>query len=121
MALKKLKPKYKFWLETEDGYIFGRGAFELLQEIQRTGSLSAAARELGMSYRYAWGIIKQIESRVEEPVLKTYKGGRYGGGGADLTPKGQELLDTYFQFQQAQSKYKESSFCFATLLKNSSN
>ena len=61
VTVRVLKPRYKFWLETEGGYLFGQGAFDLLQAIQASGSLSAAVKSLKMSYRYAWGIIKQIE------------------------------------------------------------
>ena len=100
-SLKKLKPRYKFWLETEDGYVFGQGSFELLQEIQERGTLSGGAKALGMSYRYAWGIIKQIEKRIGKPVLDTHKGGRFGGGGAKLTQTGRELLEAYLKFKKA--------------------
>jgi molybdate transport system regulatory protein len=101
VAVKTLKPRYKLWLETEGGYLFGLGAFDLLQAIQASGSLSAAVKTLKMSYRYAWGIIKQIEKNIGEPVLNTYKGGKAGGGGSDLTPMGQELLAAYSRFKKA--------------------
>lgn len=100
VAVKVLKPHYKFWLETEGGYLLGQGAFDLLQAIQASGSLSAAVKTLQMSYRYAWGIIKQIEKNIGEPVLNTYKGGKAGGGGSDLTPMGRELLATYSKFKE---------------------
>lgn len=100
VTVKVLKPRYKFWLETEGGYLFGQGAFDLLQAIQASGSLSAAVKTLKMSYRYAWGIIKQIEKNVGEPVLNTYKGGKSGGGGSDLTPMGRELLAAYSRFKE---------------------
>ena len=99
VTVKTLKPQYKFWLETEGGYLFGQGAFDLLQAIQASGSLSAAVKTLKMSYRYAWGIIKQIEKNIGKPVLNTYKGGK-AGGGSDLTPMGRELLATYSRFKE---------------------
>jgi molybdate transport repressor ModE-like protein len=95
-----LKPKFKFWLETEDGYVFGLGSFELLQGIQEKGTLTASAKALNMSYRHAWGIIKQIEVNLRQAILVTHKGGK-DGGGSKLTPLGQELLVTYLQYQKA--------------------
>jgi molybdate transport repressor ModE-like protein len=97
-SLVKLRPKYKFWLETVDGYVFGEGTFELLQGIREKGSLTASAQDLQMSYRHAWGIIKQMEKNLGQPVLVTYKGGRHGGGGAKLTPISERLLTTYLKY-----------------------
>jgi len=94
-----LKPAYKFWLETKEGYIFGKGAFELLQRIQETKTLSGGAKALGMSYRHAWGIIKEIEKRIGKPLLRTYKGGKIGGGGAELTQTGKNLIKTYLIYK----------------------
>ena len=98
--LKKLKPMYKFWLESEDGYVFGQGSFELLRGIQEQGSLSGSSKTKGMSYRYAWGIIKEIEKRMGKPILETRTGGKTGGG-ATLTLTGQKLLEVYVEFTKA--------------------
>lgn len=94
----KLKPNYKLWFETEGGYVFGQGSFELLKGIQKKGTLTASARDLNMSYRHAWGIIKQMEKNLGHTVLITYKGGKKGGGGAKLTPIGKKLLEIYLKF-----------------------
>lgn len=99
LALVKLKPCFKIWLETEDGYVFGQGAFELLQGIQEEGTLKAIAERLNMSYRQAWGILKQIEKTIGKPILVTHRGGKVGGGGAKLTQTGKELLETYLKFK----------------------
>jgi molybdate transport repressor ModE-like protein len=95
--LVKLKPCFKLWLETEDGYVFGPGSFELLHGIQEKGNLKAIAEGLNMSYRHAWGIIKEIEENIGKPVLVTHRGGKVGGGGAELTQTGKELLETYLK------------------------
>ncbi len=95
------KPKYKFWLEAEDGYVFGEGSFEILRGIQEKGTLMASSRELHMSYRHAWGIVKQMEANLGQAVLVTYKGGKDGGGGAELTPMGTQLLHLYVAFTEA--------------------
>lgn len=93
----KLKPRFKLWLETEDRYVFGPGSFELLHGIQEKGNLKAVAEELNMSYRHAWGIIKEIEENLGKPILVTHRGGKIGGGGAELTQTGKELLKTYLK------------------------
>jgi molybdate transport repressor ModE-like protein len=95
----KLEPCFKLWLETEDGYVFGPGSFKLLQGIQEKGTLKAIAEGLNMSYRHAWGIIKEIEEKVGEPILVTHRGGKVGGGGAELTQTGKELLEAYLKFK----------------------
>jgi molybdate transport repressor ModE-like protein len=95
----KLKPCFKVWLETEDGYVFGPGSFELLQGIQEKGTLKAIAEDLHMSYRHAWGIIKEIEEKLGKPIVASHRGGKVGGGGADLTQTGKELLETYLELK----------------------
>lgn len=95
----KLKPCFKFWLETEDGYVFGQGSFELLHGIQEKGNLKAIAKGLNMSYRHAWGIIKEIEEKMGKPILVTHRGGKVGGGGAEVTQTGKELLETYLKLK----------------------
>ena len=95
----KLTPHFKLWLETEDGYVFGQGSFELLRGIKEKGNLKAATEELNMSYRHAWGIIKQIEATLGQPIVVSHRGGKVGGGGAELTQTGKELLETYTKFK----------------------
>jgi len=99
--LLKLKSNYKLWFETEEGYVFGQGSFELLKGIQKEGTLTASARDLNMSYRHAWGIIKQMEENLGHAVIVTYKGGKDGGGGAKLTPIGKKLLKIYLKLKEA--------------------
>ncbi|MBO8137091.1 MAG: LysR family transcriptional regulator [Desulfotomaculum sp.] len=98
----RLKVGYKVWLEW-DGTVFGEGLFKLLQLIHKTGSISAAAREMSMSYRAAWGKIKKAEKRWNVKLVETQVGGDQGGG-ALLTPPALELINSYEQFQQEVSK-----------------
>jgi len=69
----------------------------LLEAIAATKSLSAAARQLGMSYRLAWKHLKLLEERVGLPVVEPHRGGTEGGGSI-LTPDGRALLDAYARF-----------------------
>lgn len=73
-----------------DGHI-GPGKVELLEGIARLGSISAAGRAMDMSYRRAWLLISELNRMFREPVVESQRGGQKGGGAA-LTPFGEELL-----------------------------
>lgn len=72
----------------------GPGKAALLEEIGRTGSISAAARAMGMSYRRAWLLVDAVNASFKAPLVETATGGR-GGGGARLTGFGREVLARY--------------------------
>ncbi|MGI5840230.1 MAG: winged helix-turn-helix domain-containing protein [bacterium] len=90
---------YKIWLE-ENGHVFGDGLAALLESIAQHGSIYQAARHLKMSYRYAWGTVRKAEERLGYRLLTKHVGGE-GGGGAELTLAGKELLDKYLAFRAA--------------------
>ncbi|MCZ8184711.1 MAG: LysR family transcriptional regulator [Beijerinckiaceae bacterium] len=72
----------------------GPGKFDLIEAIGETGSISAAGRRLGMSYRRAWLLVDQVNRMFRQPVVLAAAGGVHGGG-AQLTPFGQALLAAY--------------------------
>jgi len=72
----------------------GPGKADLLAAIVRTGSISAAAREMGMSYRRAWLLVEAMNAAFRQPLVETLTGGE-GGGGARITPLGEEVLRRY--------------------------
>jgi molybdate transport system regulatory protein len=72
----------------------GIGKIELLESIATSGSLSQAARAMGMSYRRAWLLLADLNESFEQPVATTMTGGS-GGGGARLTPLGKRLIAGY--------------------------
>jgi molybdate transport system regulatory protein len=76
----------------------GPGKIALLEAIERAGSLSQAARNLGMSYRRAWELLASLNASFREPVVVTAIGGR-GGGGARLTSFGRDLVGCYRAFE----------------------
>jgi molybdate transport system regulatory protein len=78
----------------ESGARIGPGKAALLQSIRDTGSISAAARDMGMSYKRAWLLLDSMNQAFTEPVVTTASGGA-GGGGTTLTPFGAEVLDRY--------------------------
>lgn len=77
-----------------DGVILGPGKAELLEHIRDTGSISAAGRRMGMSYKRAWMLVEEMNAGFAAPVVASNRGGA-GGGGAQLTDLGQEVLRRY--------------------------
>jgi len=66
----RIRPRFKLWFVGEDGeYVFGLGTMRLLAEIEKLGSISAAARELGISYRYALEHITPLVEKREAEVV----------------------------------------------------
>lgn len=76
----------------------GPGKADLLEAIHRSGSISAAAKGLGMSYRRAWLLVETMNSCFESPLVHSAKGGR-GGGGATVTAEGLRLLAAFRRLQ----------------------
>ena len=81
-------------LDFSDGRRIGPGKVSLLEAIARSGSISAAGRALGMSYRRAWLLVEELNRIFAEPVVTTQLGGQ-GGGGARLTGLGERLVAGY--------------------------
>jgi molybdate transport system regulatory protein len=90
-------PAIRFRVDLGREEAIGPGKIALLEHIGRDGSLSQAARELGMSYRRAWQLLDSLNHCFRERVAVTSKGGRRGGG-ATLTAFGRELIRTYREF-----------------------
>ncbi len=102
----KPHPAFKVWMETEDGYVFGPGVYSLLKKVMEVGTLKEASSELQMSYRYAWGLIRKAEEKLGEPLLSAHKGGKSGGGGAELTERGKKFL---IEFQNLREQMRQVS------------
>ncbi len=102
-------------METEEGYVFGPGVYSLLKKIAEVGTLKEASTELGMSYRYAWGLIRRAEEKLGEPLLSAHKGGKTGGGGAELTDRGKKFLidfqNLYEQMRIVSEGYIQNVVC----------
>jgi molybdate transport system regulatory protein len=77
-----------------DRLVFGPGKAELLARIRDTGSIAAAGRAMGMSYKRAWSLVEEMNAAFTQPLVTSARGGP-GGGGAALTPDGQAVLAAY--------------------------
>jgi len=91
--------KSRLWIEANGEILLGEGRVRLLKAIDQTGSLSKAARSIGMSYKKAWSLVDKVNSRAEKPVISTSVGGTKGGGTA-LTDYGRELVTTFEQINR---------------------
>ncbi|MCC5795337.1 MAG: TOBE domain-containing protein [Chromatiales bacterium] len=91
----------RFWLNVDDRGFLGTGRVELLERIRRTGSISAAAREMGMSYKAAWDAVDAMNRLAEQPLVLRQAGGSRGGG-TRLTPFGERAIA---QYRAAEAEY----------------
>jgi molybdate transport system regulatory protein len=74
---------------------FGPGKADLLEALEKTGSITKAAAQMGMSYMRAWTLIRTMNQSFREPLVDAVRGGMRGGGGARLTKTGREVLAGY--------------------------
>ncbi len=81
-------------LDLACGARIGPGKVAVLEEIARSGSISAAGRALGMSYRRTWKLVEDLNLGLGTTVVETAAGGN-GGGGAVLTPAGKAIVERY--------------------------
>ena len=81
-----------------DDEMIGPGKAELLERIDRCGSIAAAGREMGMSYKRAWQLIGTLNAMFRDPLVDSTRGGP-GGGGAVLTDAGKAVLRLYRGFE----------------------
>jgi molybdate transport system regulatory protein len=92
----------RFWLNVNGKEFLGQGRIALLEQIHATGSISAAARAMGMSYKAAWDAVDAMNTLADQPLLIRRAGGRRGGG-SQLTGYAQRVVR---QYQAAASEHQ---------------
>ncbi|MCA9203007.1 MAG: LysR family transcriptional regulator [Planctomycetales bacterium] len=103
------RPRIKVWLEIDGRYSFGHGIAEILSAIERTGSIKVAASELGKSYRYVWGRVKQAEQTLGQTLVQTQVGGQ-GERRSLLTEFARHSLDEFRALRQRMIELVEQEF-----------
>lgn len=103
------EPRLSIRLDLTDEDRIGPGKIRLLEAIRDTGSISAGARKLGMSYRRAWLLVEQVNLALEEPAVSAVMGGRRGGG-ASLTPTGERVVEIYRSIEGLAGKAADDEF-----------
>lgn len=96
---RKNRPKTeihpRFRIRSGPTIALGPGKVELLQAVRQQGSISHAAKQMGMSYMRAWTLIRTMNACFKEPLVVAARGSVRGGGGARLTPAGLEVIHLY--------------------------
>jgi molybdate transport system regulatory protein len=89
----------RLYLNADGKRVLGKGGAQILEAIEDCGSISRAAEELGMSYKFVWDYLTRIRRIVRAPIVLTYRGGaeshRKGGGGTTLTPFARRMLQEF--------------------------
>lgn len=114
-------PRLRIRIVFGDSEVMGPGKAELLERIDRTGSIAAAGREMGMSYKRAWELVGTLNSMFNAPVVISTRGGPRGGG-AVLTDTGRKIISLYrgFETEAAQAGARQLD-AFCALLPDSSD
>ena len=108
-----LEPQLKLAVLEDNRFIFGDSEMRLLEAIARQGTLMEGAATLGLSYRVAWGKLRDLEAAVGTRVVERTVGGR-GGGSSRLTDSGRVLVEQYGRFREAVGTFALGEFerCF---------
>ncbi|OGQ87438.1 MAG: hypothetical protein A2512_02325 [Deltaproteobacteria bacterium RIFOXYD12_FULL_56_24] len=93
----------RLWLEGPEGTFLGYGRVVLLERIRDSGSISAAARSMEMSYKHAWDLLDSMNRQAGCKLVETCRGGK-AGGGARLTPAGMKAVAL---FKHYHARFKE--------------
>jgi molybdate transport system regulatory protein len=101
------QPRLRIRIIFGNDEMIGPGKAELLERIDRCGSIAAAGREMGMSYKRAWMLIETLNAMFRAPLVESTRGGP-GGGGAVLTDIGREILCQYRAFENNAARAGES-------------
>ncbi|KJH64406.1 winged helix-turn-helix domain-containing protein [Acinetobacter calcoaceticus] len=96
--MKEYKLKLQIRIFSEQNIAFGPGKADLLEAIERSGSISQAAKSMNMSYRRAWQLVDTMNQCFETALVETQTGGTHGGGAA-VTALGQKVLQHYRQME----------------------
>jgi len=92
------------WLQKSDQRYLGGDRIFLLEKIDELGSITKAAKAVGISYKTAWDIVNLINNMAEKPLVERQTGGK-GGGGTYLTPAGKTVISQFRIIQEEHRKY----------------
>jgi molybdate transport system regulatory protein len=96
LAGKPYEVRGRIWLDGEEGTFLGHGRVVLMENIREHGSITKAAKSMGMSYRHAWRLIDSMNRQAPCPFVITSTGGK-NGGGTVVTPEGERAIRLYWK------------------------
>jgi molybdate transport system regulatory protein len=107
--MPEVKIENRIWIEKNGFPFIGNGRVTLLEYIQETGSMSKAAKKLGMSYKKAWELVKSMNNQANEPLVVKETGGK-NGGGTQLTLAGHSVVKEFRELEKKSKKYLAEQF-----------
>jgi len=107
---RHLSPNLKIWLDWDGVFLMGPRYLRFLDAVARTGTIRAAGRRVGWSYRTCLNRIREMERVLGTRVLATTRGGRSGGGGARLTPEARRLVSVFSRWQRDVERHSRAAF-----------
>ena len=107
MAHEDESPRLRIRIVFGESGMIGPGKAELLERIDSAGSIAAAGRAMGMSYKRAWMLIETMNAMFREPVVESTRGGAQGGG-ARLTDTGHKVVAAYRAFEEEAARSGET-------------
>lgn len=96
--------KSRIWISLDDRTLLGEGRIALLTNIEKFGSISKAAKAMGMSYKKAWELVNSINSHFDEPIVVGAVGG-VNGGGSSLSDTGRELITVFKKLEDNNRRF----------------
>jgi molybdate transport system regulatory protein len=95
---KKYEVRFRIWFYSGEEKFLGKGRVELLERINRTGSIANAAKEMKMSYRQAWQMVKEMNEQSRLPLVEKKMGGKTGGG-TIITEAGEKAIEGFYELE----------------------
>ena len=105
-----LKPHHKLWLNWDGAFLMGPRYLRFLDAVDRTGTIRAAGREVGWSYRTCLNRIREMERVLGAKVLATSRGGPSGGGSAKLTVEARRLVKLFAHWRREALRLSDVAF-----------
>jgi len=109
---RQIAPRIKGWFALGDEFLMGPRYVRLLEGIDETGSIRAACKEAGVSYRTCLNRLRQMERVMGHVLVETSRGGA-GGGGASLTPEARHLVRVYRRWRTDLARLSDRAFASA--------
>ena len=103
-GIKPMEIEGSFWFHKDDHKFLGGDRISLLEKIDECGSITKAAKEVGISYKTAWEIVNMMNNLADQPLVERMTGGK-GGGGTYLTSEGKDIIRRFRIIQEEHRKY----------------
>ena len=104
-----MEPRTKLWVEHDGALVLSEYRIRLLRHIDETGSFAAAAKIMGLSYRRAWGKVREIEAGLGMRLVESDVGGTHGGQ-SRLTDEARRFVERFERYRAAMERHAAEEF-----------